>query len=178
LLELTYSADGTTCDCDTAESIRALATHFDGRMLIGAGTVLTERQVELTKQAGGSFIISPNVNPRVIERTRQCGLVSIPGAFTPSEIVTAHEAGADFVKIFPASSLGADYIKAVKAPLSHVELLAVGGVTLDSIPSYNAAGVCGFGIASHITDKALLEKEDWQGLSALAASYCRAIKGN
>ena len=116
LLEITYSANGKVSDEDTAENIRLLAKHFEGRMYIGAGTVLTEKQVELTAQAGGKFIISPDTYPEVIKKTRELGLVSMPGALTPSEMQTAHRSGADFIKIFPITSLGASYVKAVKAP--------------------------------------------------------------
>ena len=99
LLEVTYSANGKVSDEKTAENIRALVTHFGNKMCIGAGTVLTEKQVELTKNAGGCFIISPNTKESVIKRTVGLGMVSIPGAFSPSEIEAAHEFGADFVKL-------------------------------------------------------------------------------
>ena len=128
LLEITYSADKSISDTDTAESIRALAEHFEGRMFIGAGTVLTADQVRLTRAAGGSFIISPDVNEEVIRETYRNGMVSMPGALTPTEIQNAHRFGADFVKLFPISNLGPDYVKAVKAPLSNIKMLAVGGI--------------------------------------------------
>ena len=124
-LEITYSADGSTSDEKTAENIKMLSEHFDGRMYIGAGTVLSEKQVELTKEAGGQFVISPDTNPDIIKKTKELGMVSIPGALTPSEITIAHRSGADFVKMFPIVNMGADYVKAIKAPLSHIRLLAV-----------------------------------------------------
>ena len=178
LLEVTYSANGAVSDEKTAESIAALCTHFGDRMYIGAGTVLTEQQVELTKNAGGRFIISPNTKQSVIEKTRALGLVSIPGAYSPSEIEAANEAGADFVKLFPVTNLGAEYVKAVKAPLSHIDLLAVGGIDLDNVSQYKRAGICGFGIGSSITDKAMIKNEDWQGITELARRYCTAVKGD
>ena len=128
LLEVTYSADGSVSDTETARMIGHLAAHFGEKMHIGAGTVLTARQVRLTHEAGGCFIISPDTCPEVIRETAACGMVSIPGALTPSEITAAHRLGADLVKVFPVTQLGAGYIKAVKAPLSHVRLLAVGGI--------------------------------------------------
>ena len=176
LLELTFSADGKTSDTETADRIKMLADHFKGRMLIGAGTVLTERQVELTAEAGGGFIISPDTNTDVIKKTRALDLVSMPGALTPTEIMTAHNAGADFVKLFPIDSLGASYVKAIKAPLSHIRLLAVGGVGLDNIPDYKKIGISGFGIGSAITDKALLASEDYDAITALAEKYVKLIK--
>lgn len=178
LLEVTYSANGAVSDEETAENIHALCNHFGEKMYIGAGTVLTEKQVELTKEAGGGFIISPNTKERVIKRTAELDMVSIPGAFSPSEIEAAHEFGADFVKLFPVTNLGAEYVKAVKAPISHIDLLAVGGIDLDNIPLYKQAGVCGFGIGSNITDKSMIANEDWQGIAELAGRYSSAAKGD
>lgn len=177
LLEVTYSANGSVSDEDTAESIRVLASHFEGKMLIGAGTVLTEKQVELTKKAGGCFIISPNTKESVIKKTSELDMVSIPGAFSPSEIEDAYEYGADLVKLFPVTSLGPAYVKAIKAPLSHIDMLAVGGIELDNIPLYKKAGVCGFGIGSNITNKKMIENGDWQGIRELAMQYSSVIKG-
>ena len=112
LLEITYSADGSISNEKTTENIEILSKHFEGRMFIGAGTVLTEKQVELTKKAGGSFIISPDTNKEVIEKTLELDMVSIPGALTPTEIQNAHRYGADFVKLFPITNMGIGYVKA------------------------------------------------------------------
>ena len=176
MLEVTYSANGRVTDEDTAESIRMLAEHFGERMDIGAGTVLTERQVELTAQAGGKFIISPDTSVEVIKKTRELGLVSMPGALTPTEIQTAHKAGADFIKLFPITSLGPEYVKAVTAPLSHIRLLAVGGVDTENIPEYLKVGVCGFGIGSAITDKKMIESGDFESITALAKKYVDCVR--
>ena len=116
LLEVTYSADGRVSDEETAQNIGALVKHFGDRMQIGAGTVLTEKQVALTAAAGGKYIISPNGNPAVINATKKAGLVSIPAAYTPTEIEAAYECGADFVKLFPVTALGPAYVKAVRGP--------------------------------------------------------------
>ena len=176
LLEITYSANGAVSDEETASNIKALCEHFEGRMYIGAGTVLSERQVELTATAGGKFIISPDANQSVIRKTRELGLVSMPGALTPSEIQAAHLAGADFVKLFPITNLGIGYVKAVSAPLSHIKFLAVGGVDDTNMRDYLKAGVCGFGIGSNIVDKKLIEREDWSAITALARRYVEAVK--
>lgn len=170
-LEITYSADGSVSDEDTAENIKLLCEHFAGKMHIGAGTVLTEKQVEYTKAAGGEFIISPDTNLDVIKKTIELDMVSIPGALTPTEIQQAHLAGADFVKLFPITSLGVNYVKAVKAPLTHIRLLAVGGVTAENMLDYLGAGVCGFGIGTNIIDKKLIEQEDYVGITELAKKY-------
>ncbi|MEE1014152.1 MAG: bifunctional 4-hydroxy-2-oxoglutarate aldolase/2-dehydro-3-deoxy-phosphogluconate aldolase [Clostridia bacterium] len=176
LMEITYSADGTVSDEDTAANIKMLAEHFAGRMYIGAGTVLTEKQVELTKAAGGWFIISPDTYPEVIQKTRELGLVSMPGALTPSEIQIAHRAGADFVKMFPITNMGVDYVKAVTAPLSHIKLLAVGGVDETNMPEYLKAGVSGFGIGSNIINKKLIAAGDYAGITALAKKYTEVVQ--
>ena len=176
LLEVTYSANGKVSDEDTAENIRMLSEHFEGRMYIGAGTVLTEKQVELTAQAGGKFIISPDTCPQVIEKTRALGLVSMPGALTPSEMQIAHRSGADFIKIFPITSLGSSYVKAVKAPLSHLKMLAVGGVDESNIAEYLKAGINGFGLGSNIIDKKKIAENDWSGITELAEKYVSLVK--
>ena len=175
LLEITFSADGSVSDDDTAEGIAMLCKHFEGRMYIGAGTVLKTSQVFKTAEAGGRFIISPNTDKAVIEETVRLGLVSMPGALTPTEVVTAHNYGADFVKLFPVSNMGPDYVKAVKAPLSHVKLLAVGGVDENNMKDYLKAGVQGFGLGSNLVDKKLIEKEDYEGLTLLAKKFTEAI---
>ena len=176
LLEITYSADGKVTDEETANDIRALCDHFGERMLIGAGTVLTERQVLLTAEAGGKYIISPNTNEVVIHATRAEELVSIPAAYTPTEIEQAYEAGADFVKLFPGTALGPAYVKAVRGPLPHIPLLAVGGVDLSNIADYANAGVCGFGIGGNIIDKQALKNGDDRAITDLARQYTSAIK--
>ena len=176
LLEVTYSANGSVSDEDTAECIKMLADHFSGRMYIGAGTVLSTKQVELTAKAGGCFIISPDTNPDVIKATVDLGLVSMPGALTPTEIQAAHRAGADFVKLFPIDNLGAEYVKAVRAPLSHIKMLAVGGISLNNIATYKKIGVSGFGIGSNIIDKKMLFENNFEGITELAQKYVTLIK--
>ena len=176
LLEVTYSANGSVSDEQTAENIKMLCEHFGERMYIGAGTVIKESQVELTAKAGGKFIISPDTNVAVIKLTKELGLVSMPGAFTPTEIQTAHNAGADFVKLFPAVNCGPDYFKAVSAPLSHVKLLAVGGIDCDNMADYLKVGVCGFGIGSNIINKKMLDAGDYEGLKKLAEKYVKAVE--
>lgn len=176
LLEVTYSANGSVSDEQTAENIRMLVEKFEGKLYVGAGTVLTEKQVELTYKAGGKFIISPDICLEVIQKTKEYGMVSIPGALTPTEIQTAHKSGADFVKLFPITSLGTDYVKSVKAPLSHIKFLAVGGINENNMRDYLQVGVSGFGIGSNIVDKKMLNENSWAGITELAQKYVDAIK--
>lgn len=177
LLEITYDANQSPTDEQTAQNIKMLADHFKDKMLIGSGTTVKESQVELTKNAGGKFIISPDTYDAVIKKTCECGLVSIPGAVTPSEIQTAHRCGADFVKIFPSVNLGASYIKAVSAPLSNIKFLAVGGIDETNMKDYLKAGVCGFGIGSNITNKKMIKENNWDEISKLAEKYVSAVRG-
>ncbi len=175
LLEITYDASGKTTDEETASNIRLLSEHFGERMLIGAGTVLTERQAELTKRAGGGFVISPNTDSAVITKTKALEMVSIPGALTPTEAQTAHLAGADFVKLFPLDAVGADYLKAISAPLSHIKFLAVGGINLENMAKYRKAGAKGFGIGSNIVNKPWIREGKFEDITALARAYVEAV---
>ena len=176
LLEITYSQNGEISDEEIAERIKLLSERFAGKMLIGAGTVLTKKQVRLTKRAGGKFIISPDVNKGVIKESVKLGLASLPGALTPTEIAAAHAAGADFVKLFPITNLGVSYFKAVKAPLSAVKFLAVGGIDDGNVREYLDAGISGFGIGSNIVNKKLIDASDFKAITELAKKYVEAIK--
>ena len=176
LLEVTYYASGKVSDEETAGNIKLLCDEFGKDLYIGAGTVLTTKQVELTKKAGGSFIISPNTNAEVIKKTHELGMVSMPGALTPSEIEFAYESGADFVKMFPISNLGPSYVKAVKAPLSHIKFTAVGGIDENNMAEYLKAGVSAFGIGTNIVNKKLLEANDYKGITELAKKYVSVVK--
>ena len=178
MMEITYDASGKTSDETIAAQIQILAKYWKGKMLIGAGTVLTEKQVELTKQSGGLFIISPNTDTEIIRKTNELEMVSIPGALTPTEAQTAHRAGADFVKLFPMDAMGAPYLKAVKAPLSHIKFLAVGGIDCNNMKDYLKAGAVGFGIGSSLIKKDLLKEENYAALTELAETYVKAAKGN
>ena len=175
LIECTYDASGFMSDEEVADGIRMLVDYFGDKMCVGAGTVLTKNQVELTKNAGGKFIISPDMNPDIIKRTKELGLVSIPGALTPTEIATANRLGADFVKIFPIGPMGCNYIKDVKAPLSNVKLLAVGGVDEKNMKSYLNAGACGIGIGSGIVKKKMIDENDFDQITALAKLYTEKL---
>ena len=176
ILELMQTQQVT--DKETAENIKMLKDHFGDKMFIGAGTVTSVSQVELTKAAGGEFIISPDTDPEVIKKTKELEMVSMPGALTPSEIKIACKSGADFVKLFPISSLGPDYVKAVKAPLSNVKLLAVGGITENNMADYLKSGVCGFGVGSNIVKMSMVDNDDYEGITALAKKYVAIVGGN
>ena len=177
LMEITFDATGAVSDEMTAEGIALLAKHFAGRMHIGAGTVITEKQVDLTWRAGGTFIISPDTNEAVIAKTKELGMISIPGALTPTEAQKAHRAGADFVKLFPISTLGASYLKAIRAPLSHIRFLAVGGVRLENMSEYLAAGAVGFGIGVGDAEKKAIAEGNFAFIEEKCRAFVKAAKG-
>lgn len=170
-IEVTFDQADTHCLAKTAAAISLLKNALPEDMMIGAGTVLTEDQIHAAADAGGSFIISPNVSQRVIEETKRKGLVSIPGAMTPSEIIFAHECGADIVKLFPAGYLGLRYIKDILAPISHVKLMATGGVTEENLSQFLDAGMTGAGISGRLTDKKLVGEGKFDQLSKRAKAF-------
>ena len=150
-------------------------------MLFGAGTVTNVELVELTHAHGGKYIISPDTNVDVIKRTVELGMVSLPGAMTPTEVMTAHDAGADFVKLFPAGDLGVSYLKAIRAPISHVKLMAVGGVNesnaADFVTIQPFAGLYyGLGIGGNLAKKAWIDAGEFDKLTEAAKTMVEIIK--
>ena len=176
LMEITYDQKRPESWQATAETIGALAREYEGRMFVGAGTVTCTELVELTAKAGGAFIISPDTDVEVIRKTRELGLVSMPGVLTPSEIKIAHNAGADFVKLFPAGSLGPGYLKAVKAPLSHIRLMAVGGVNEENAAEFLKAGAAGLGVGGNLAKKSWIEAGEYDKLTAAAKALVEAVR--
>jgi 2-dehydro-3-deoxyphosphogalactonate aldolase len=134
---------------DPLDSIARLARRFEGRAVIGAGTVLTESQVEQVAAVGGTMIISPNANTRVIAASAEAGLVSLPGVVTPTEAFAALEAGATALKLFPAEGSSPAILKAMRAVLpKELRLLPVGGIAPDNMGPWRGAGADGFGLGS------------------------------
>ena len=177
VLECTFDHWREDCVAANQRLISALVSRFEGRMQIGAGTVLSDAEAEAAVDAGAGFIISPGADEAVIRATRRLGAVSIPGAYTPTEIVAAWNAGADFVKLFPAGDMGPGYIKAIRAPLVHIPMLAVGSVTRENIPLLLKSGVCGFGIGGSLLSKALIDAGDYEAIRLRAQEYSRLVRG-
>ena len=175
LMEITYDQKHPENWEETARAIGAVANAFAGRMYVGAGTVTCTELVELTHKYGGQFIISPDVNEDVIRRTRELGMVSMPGALTPTEVMVAHRAGANFVKLFPAGNLGTGYVKAVKAPISHVDLLVVGGIDEKNVASFLAVGAAGAGIGGNLVNKAWVEAGEYEKITEVAKALVAAV---
>ena len=135
------------------EKINMLANSGLG-IHVGAGTVLTEKQMHQACEAGARYIISPDAKESVIKATKELGLVSIPGALTPCEIAAAYDWGADIVKVFPINCMGLSYFKAIKAPLAHIPMAAVGGVNADNIGDYFKAGAACVGVGGNFVANA------------------------
>ena len=171
LVEVTFDQTGAVSDEITAANIRALKEHFDGKVRIGAGTVMTEEQVEIAYKAGVEFIISPDCYDGVIKKTRDLGMVSIPGVFTPTDAANAYRYGADFAKLFPNSEVNISYLKALTVPLSHIKFLAVGGVNADNMKEYFAAGAKGIGVATAIADKKAIFSGDYEEVTRRAKLF-------
>lgn len=176
LMEITYDQRSPESWEDTAAAIGQTARRFEGRMLVGAGTVTEPGLVELTHRAGGCFIISPDTNEAVIRRTRELDMVSMPGAMTPTEILTAHRAGADFVKLFPAAGLGPAYLRAVCAPLSHVKIMVVGGIGEKNVGAFLAAGAAGAGVGGNLANRQWIRDGAWDKITQAARLLTGAVR--
>jgi 2-dehydro-3-deoxyphosphogluconate aldolase/(4S)-4-hydroxy-2-oxoglutarate aldolase len=174
LIEVTFNQANPASFAQTASAIAAVKAAWGEAVIVGAGTVMTAEQLKLAAEAGAKFIISPNMNDEIIRGTRALGLVSIPGCMTPTECARAHDCGADYIKLFPAGALGPDYIKAIAAPLSHIKILATGGVNEKNIPAFLKAGALGFGVGGNLVDKTLVAAGRFEEITALAKAYVAA----
>ena len=155
--------------------IEELTDKMGDQLLIGAGTVLDAETARAAITAGAKFIISPTVDLETIKITKRYGITSIPGAYTPTEILTAYQAGGDIIKLFPASS-GLQFIKDVRGPLSHIPLMPTGGVNLENIKEFQKAGGVAFGIGSALVDsKKMITEEYLQNLSTTARKFIQAV---
>ena len=175
-MEITFNHKKPESYKDTAEAIKQVSEKYEGKMYIGAGTVITPELVELAANAGAKYIISPDTNVEVIKKTRELGLVSMPGALTPTEVLIAHNAGADFVKLFPIGNLGVSYVKALCAPISHVKMLGVGGVNEDNAAEFMKAGVVGVGVGGNLANKAWIEAGEFYKITEVAKKLVANVK--
>lgn len=146
-----------------------------GEIVLGAGTVLDPETARAAILAGARFIVTPVLNPDVIALARRYGVLAIPGALTPTEILNAWQAGADLVKVFPVDSLGPGYIKALKGPLPQVALVPTGGVGLENAGDYIRAGAAALGVGSSLVNDRVVAEEDWPALTAGARRLVAAV---
>lgn len=175
LVEITYTQDHPETWSETAECIQTIKSTFSDKLSVGAGTVTHIKQVEMTKEVGAEFILSPNFDAQIVKKTKDMGLLSIPGALTPSEIMDAYECGADFVKVFPASDLGSGFIKAILSPIKSVPLLAVGGIGSHNVLEFLKAGAVGVGIGGELTKKEWIEKEEYYKIQETAEKIVEIV---
>lgn len=176
LLEITFDQSSRQGIENTEKAIRAVRNAMDGKLLVGAGTVLSTDQAAAACAAGASFILTPSFDGAVIRKANQQGMVTIPGALTPTEIVSAYRAGADIVKIFPVDLVGGvSYLRAVMAPLSHIPLMAVGGIHAGNIKEILDTGVKGVGVASGLIDRNAVRARQYGKLTELAENFVRVL---
>ena len=173
LLEVTFDQAKPDELTRTSDSIKLLVECLGDKMVFGAGTVTTVEMLELAKNAGAKFIVSPDTNEEVIRATVAAGMVSMPGALTPTEVVTAHRWGADFVKLFPAGTQGTAYFKAVTAPLNHIRMLAVGGVNEKNIADFLAAGAVGAGVGGNLVNKTWIKNGEFDKITTVAKEFVK-----
>ncbi|MCM8536413.1 MAG: bifunctional 4-hydroxy-2-oxoglutarate aldolase/2-dehydro-3-deoxy-phosphogluconate aldolase [Lentisphaeraceae bacterium] len=161
---------------DAAGQIEALVKSYGSKINIGAGTVTTMAELNAALNAGANFIVTPIVNVEIIKKCVALSTPVFPGAFSPTEIFAAWEAGAHMVKIFPANQLGPSYLKDVKAPLSDIEVLATGGISADNIGDYKKAGASGFGIGSAVFKRERILSQDWDWVRAQIKEIYKACE--
>ena len=176
LFESTFDHRRGDCVAENAEKIAALVAALGGGMVIGAGTVLSVEEVRAAREAGASFIVSPDSDPAIIAETKRLGMASIPGAMTPTEIKRAWSLGADVVKLFPADDLGYHYIQNLKGPLPHIPLMATGGVNPQTIPEFLSRGITAVGTGITVFRRDLVAAEDYEGIKELAREHVEAVR--
>lgn len=161
---------------DAPAVIRALRTRLGERALIGAGTVLDAADARACIEAGAEFIVSPGFDPATIAAAHEAGIAAMPGALTPTEVIAAWKAGADVVKIFPASAMGgASYLRALKGPLPQVKLMPTGGVNINTAKDFLAAGAVALGVGSELVDIAAVKDDRAHVLTERAREFVAAV---
>lgn len=174
---------GINCIEITAETpniaaiIEKAVNEVGDKILIGAGTVLDPETARSVISAGAQFIVSPTLNLETIKVTKRYGVVSIPGAFTPTEILTAYEHGADMIKVFPANVVGPSYVKNIHGPMPGIPIVLTGGINLDNLEEYVTSGAVGVGLGSNLVNPSKLNSEaDYKALIEQARRYADAYK--
>lgn len=171
LLEITMTVPGAV------QVIETLTKRFGDEAIVGAGTVLDAQTASACVAAGAKFIVSPALNLETVGFCRERDVAVMPGALTPTEIVTAWNAGADFVKVFPCGAMGgARYIKSLKAPLPQIELVPTGGVTLNTAANFIQAGAAAIGVGADLVDVKAIRAGDAQKVTAAAQAYVEVVR--
>jgi len=158
------------------ELLKELKQEYGSHLLLGSGTVTTASEAQSTINAGAEFVVSPSLHPEVIQVTRSNGKLSIPGALTPTEVITAHRAGAEYVKIFPCSAMGgASYLKSLLAPFPFLKLIPTGGVTLETARTFVHAGARALGVGSDLVNLAAIDAGQPEKITETARAYLKVI---
>lgn len=157
--------------------IRAVTKEMSTRVLMGVGTVLDAETARMAILAGAEFVVTPVMKPDIIQLCNRYSKPIVSGAYTPTEALTAHEAGADFIKIFPADGLGPNYIKAIKAPLPQLEIIPTGGVDVQTAPEFIKAGCAAVAAGGSLVSKEILKNKDWDKLTDTARAFVVAVAG-
>jgi 2-dehydro-3-deoxyphosphogluconate aldolase / (4S)-4-hydroxy-2-oxoglutarate aldolase len=170
VMEVTFTVPRAT------RVLEKVADRIGSRILLGAGTVLDTETCRAALLAGAEFIVSPAVNVEVIELCKRYSKPVMPGALTPTEVVTAWQAGADIVKIFPSEITGPKYLKALHGPLPHVRLMPTGGVNLETATEFLRCGACALGVGSSLVDPKVVAAGDLKKIESLARQYVQIVK--
>lgn len=176
-IEVTFDQASAEKRLETVKSIRAIKEALGDQVSVGAGTVMTVEQVQMAAEAGAEYMISPNVDEEVIKETKRLGKLSIPGAMTPTEVASAYKMGADIVKLFPANEVGLSYIKAIKAPLRHIPLMATGGVRPSNAADYIKAGSAAIGVGGNLVNKEWVAAGEFDKIGKAAKEFVDSIAG-
>ncbi len=175
-LESTFDHTLENCEEDNAEKISFLRERLGDVLHIGAGTVLSDSEVRAAHDAGCEYIIAPNTRESVIRETKKLGMLSIPGAMTPTEICGAWDLGVDMVKLFPADDVGMHFITNLRGPLPHIPLMATGGVNPQTIPEFLQRGITCVGTGITVLRKDLIAAEDYEEIARLAKEHIDAVR--
>ena len=165
----------TTTTPNFLAAIRATRARIGNRGLVGVGTILDIPTCQAALEAGAEFVVSPISRVELVPVCHAAGKPVMLGAYTPSECQRVHESGADFVKLFPADTLGPNYVKALRAPLPHLRIVPTGGVDLKTAPEFLKAGCVALGVGSSLLKAEILQSEDWPALTALARQFVEAV---
>ena len=170
VVEVTMTVPGAV------DLLKELKLEYAGQLLLGSGTVTTAAEAEATIAAGAEFVVSPSFHPEVIAATKALGKLSIPGALTPTEVISAWRAGADYVKVFPCSAMGgASYLKALLAPFPHLKLIPTGGVTVQTAEGFLRAGARVLGVGSDLVNLAAVEAGKPETITETARAYLEVL---
>ncbi len=166
----------TTSTPDAIENIREVSQALGERAIIGVGTVLDVDTCHAACEAGAEFVVSPVTKPELVAAAHKHDRPIMLGAYTPTEAQTAHDAGSDFVKLFPADGLGPRFIKNLRAPLPHLRIVPTGGVTVENVGEFFNAGSVALGIGSALVSKGILTNTDWPELTRRAEQFVAVAK--